>query len=431
MPASSDIRCGVARVDISPAIGTPLAGYPFVERPCLGTHDPLYATAMVFEARGAMAAIVALDLLAVGPALVGAVREQAHRRFGISPDHLMVCATHTHSAPALPLGPIADPGVYGIADPRYADALPANVQAAIQTAASTLRPVDLTLSHVRVDGVTSNRRHPEGVTDPTVSVFCARDRTGGSVVGTLMTFACHPTVLHADNRLASSDFPWAARRVVEERAGGAALYATGAAGDQSTRYTRRAASFDDAARLGAIVGDAAAAVASHGTLLAGTGVRGRRRFVMLPLRRLPALHDAEHALARAEEHLADVTAAGAPTAARRSAEVAVFGARHTTRWVKTGVGGSGDADAEVQVLSIGGLKIVGLPVELFAEDGLRLRVETAAPLILVCYANDMLGYAPPAAAFDEGGYEPSSTLLGPEARDRLMDATRDLLEAVP
>ncbi len=430
---SSSIRCGVARVDISPAPGTELAGYPFVRRPCRGTHDPLYATAMVFDSNGASAAIIALDVLAVGPSLVGTIREHIHRRLGIPPDHVLVCATHTHSAPALPLGPAADPGVYGAADPAYTGGLPACVHEACDAAAAARRPIALTLGHAWVDGVASNRRHPGGVTDSRVTALFARDPTG-QVVGVVLNFACHPTVLHADNALASSDVVWAARRVVEERLGGIALYTTGAAGDQSTRHTRRAATFDEADRLGSIVGEEAAACAPRANALAGTRVGGRRRHVTLPLRRLPSRQDAERHLARAEDHLAALTAAGAPGPALRTAEVEVFGARHTARWVKDDAGASGaaasGARAEVQVLAIGDLRIAGLPVELFAEDGLRLQAGTKAPLIVVCYANDMLGYAPPPAAFHEGGYEPSSTLLGPEAKDRVLDAALELLQAV-
>src|SRR5688500_334263 len=114
MPGASSsihVRVGAGRVEISPPRGVPLAGYPFVDRPCRGIHDPLYATALVFEAQGRRAGVVALDLLAVGPALVGTVRAYAARSLDIPAERLLISATHTHSAPTLEIGPGADAGV--------------------------------------------------------------------------------------------------------------------------------------------------------------------------------------------------------------------------------------------------------------------------------------------------------------------------------
>ena len=40
------LRAGAAAVDITPAVGTPMAGY-YAERLAQGVHDPLYAKAYV------------------------------------------------------------------------------------------------------------------------------------------------------------------------------------------------------------------------------------------------------------------------------------------------------------------------------------------------------------------------------------------------
>ena len=63
VPAGADdLKVGAASVDITPPVGTPMAGY-YSERAAEGVHDPLYAKALVLEQDGTKAALVALDLI--------------------------------------------------------------------------------------------------------------------------------------------------------------------------------------------------------------------------------------------------------------------------------------------------------------------------------------------------------------------------------
>ena len=48
-------KAGAASVDITPPVGTPMAGY-YAERLSQGVHDPLYAKAVVMECGGKKAA---------------------------------------------------------------------------------------------------------------------------------------------------------------------------------------------------------------------------------------------------------------------------------------------------------------------------------------------------------------------------------------
>ena len=60
------------------------------------------------------------------------------------------------------------------------------------------------------------------------------------------------------------------------------------------------------------------------------------------------------------------------------------------------------------------LAIVGLPGEVFAELGLDLRARSPFPHTLVLgLANEAIGYVPTRRAYDEGGYEPTSSRLQP------------------
>lgn len=49
----SELRAGVARIDITPLAGLPLGGYAHRNGGAAGTHDPPYATALVLESGAA------------------------------------------------------------------------------------------------------------------------------------------------------------------------------------------------------------------------------------------------------------------------------------------------------------------------------------------------------------------------------------------
>jgi hypothetical protein len=88
----------------------------------------------------------------------------------------------------------------------------------------------------------------------------------------------------------------------------------------------------------------------------------------------------------------------------------------------------GELESEVQSLEIGGLRIAGLPGEVFVEIGLGLR-ETAgaAPLLLAGYANDDVRYVMTDDAYDGDRYETVGTPLAAGSADALAEAVRAVL----
>ena len=101
--SAGELRVGAAAVVITPATGTPLAGY-YAVRSADSVHDDIYAKAMVFEQDGSKAALVVCDLLTMPRSVVDEARQQIEMQTGITPDRVMISATHSHTAPVLPVG---------------------------------------------------------------------------------------------------------------------------------------------------------------------------------------------------------------------------------------------------------------------------------------------------------------------------------------
>ena len=90
-----NLRVGAARVDITPTDLTNLNS--FNGGKFTGVHDPIFARVLVLDDGTAMAALVSLDLIEVGDTTE--VRRQIQSELGIPVDHILITATHDHSAP--------------------------------------------------------------------------------------------------------------------------------------------------------------------------------------------------------------------------------------------------------------------------------------------------------------------------------------------
>ena len=69
------------------------------------------------------------------------------------------------------------------------------------------------------------------------------------------------------------------------------------------------------------------------------------------------------------------------------------------------------------------LALVSLPGEFFVETANAIRDAAGVPhLLVVGYANQMMGYVPPADAFASAGYEVGRTMFEIEAEKVIVEA---------
>jgi hypothetical protein len=232
------LAAGVARVDITPAAGLELIGYPSSGRTATGTRDPLFARILVLTCGASRFGLVDLDLVGVfGPDLLAQLRQAT--RADVS--DLVVVAIHTHSGPNPGWSPT--PG-----ESAWESAAIGKIAGAIHEAAGAVVPVKLGigygvafLGHNRLrierDGSVNWYEKdwsgaPTGPVDPTVAVL-RLDRLDGSPLAVLVNYACHPVIYGPDSRLYSADFPGVTTGVVERALAGSPLcfYLQGGAGN--------------------------------------------------------------------------------------------------------------------------------------------------------------------------------------------------------
>lgn len=235
----SDLRAGVARVEITPVEPAYMAGYSGRTSPSAGVHDPLYARVLVLGDGGSTLALVSLDLCWFPSARVP---REAAERLGVG--LVLMAASHTHSGPDLLHRERWD-------DPRRCDELmrrtEGRVLEAIEKARSDMFRArlsvargNITLGYHRLVMQPDGRRKPLwrnperipiGPVDPEVAVIRVEDVEAQTTRAVVVNYACHPVCLGSSNLLLSADYvgPMAAK--VEGTIRGAlCLFVQGGAG---------------------------------------------------------------------------------------------------------------------------------------------------------------------------------------------------------
>lgn len=237
------LRVGAAKVDITPKDLTslnPMGGKTFA-----GVHDPIYARALLLESGKNSAAMVTLDLIEAGD--TSEVRKRIAKELGIPFDHIMISATHDHSAPRLgdvTPGALAHGG--GPESAAYTHRVNDEIVEALRAAKASLQPATFGLKTGSAD-INVNRDQyttkgwqmgmdPDRPSTKTVWVMKFQN-AAGEPIAILINYAVHSTATLGAN-LVSGDIAGAAERYVEQHDGDkvVALWTMGPAGDQNPRF---------------------------------------------------------------------------------------------------------------------------------------------------------------------------------------------------
>ncbi|HZY87464.1 MAG TPA: hypothetical protein VFE78_21685, partial [Gemmataceae bacterium] len=230
-----DLTAGVARARLSPPWGVELAGWGYyLGRTWQHVRDHTAATALVLDDGEHAAALVAVDLMYADADFTRAVRQEAARHTGLSPEAICVACSHSHNTPTAALARGA-----GEVDPAYTAWAARQAATAVTLAWKQRRPAALSVGNAEVSGWAYNRTRDNGPVDTRLSVWRVEDREGRPFAA-VINFQAHPTVMMelgaAD---LSRDFPGQVTDILEAAVPGLkALYLQGACGDVNfeTRY---------------------------------------------------------------------------------------------------------------------------------------------------------------------------------------------------
>jgi hypothetical protein len=464
-------RATFARGDITPPVGTyhRMWGAALHDR-STGVHRPLCATAVWLEsADGAdRQLVIGLDHCLLERSEIDRIAARVATATPLTADQVHVALSHTHGSGFLSRSRADLPG--GELIGPYLDRMAETCAELAAQAAVAVRPAILVYGTARC----SLAAHRDYRDEATGQIVCGFDPAGpaddtvlvakavaddGTVLGTVVNYACHPTTMAWENTLVSPDYVGAMREVVEGHTGAPCLFLQGASGDLGPRegYVGDPAVADRNGRqlgfavlsglealpppgtrfeyAGPVTSGATLGTWAHRPLDAEALSRqarwGVRRFVVeLPYRAdLPTMEQTREQLGRWQ---AEEQAARAAGDWERVRDCRAHAERMTRQLGRLAALPAGKVfPYAVTALRLGDALWVLVPGELYQvfQTTLRERFPGAALVVATVTDGWQPGYVPMAASYGRGVYQETIAAVAPGSLETLTEAVgRELRE---
>lgn len=423
---STILKAGSASTNITPPLGTRIPG-GFRPRYAENVDDELFAKAVVIDNGTTRIAIVTCDLIAIPEKVADAAKARIADRCDIPPAHVMINATHTHTAVA-----IAD--LLGVdEDTEYTEWVPLKIADAVELAVWRLKPARVGFASVDEERITFNRRwhmrdgtvrfnpgieHPDlvkptGTIDPEVAMMFVEATDDGTPISAVANFSLHYIGTDNSNAL-SADYFGHFDRLMKHYLGDTciSLLWNAASGqinntDFSGQTKWTASGHQQAVKMANVLAGhfivEKQLMEMHETLdLSGdlaTLTFQRKEITAEDLKIAEQVLSVPQGTYDAYETGPFSWVVGEPIP---NALVDVY-ARECQRLAKL----PAQMTAPVQVIRLGAAAIVALPGEVFVETGMNIKSRSDAnPTFLVSLANGYIGYiCTDKALIEEGGYE--------------------------
>jgi hypothetical protein len=258
---------------------------------------------------------------------------------------------------------------------------------------------------------------PLGPIDPKVGLLYATDARDHPLM-TWVNYAVHQDTV--GGTLISADYAYFLARLLGGVKGPDMLtvFTIGAAGNINHWDVKRPGpqrGFGEARRLGEVIGAAVIRGYTHLELMTSPALNALSEVIDLKVQKSTQAEVEEARKILATPPPPDVDFTLDRVKASRVAELQEKG------WK--------DIEAEIQVLSIGQVALVGIPGELFVELGLEIQKRSPFPYTYVVeLANDGVDYIPTREAYDQGAYEDTSARIAAGSGEQIVDKAVEMLK---
>lgn len=436
---NTQLIAGCARVNITPDRSIFLYGYPYHERMSEGMHDPLFASAIYLDNGDTSLVFCAVDAIYVSEYITREVRRKVSAKHDIPERNIMIAASHTHSGPMTKDVFFADPVVPPV-DMEYVDELISLIAKAVCTAMNNGVKAELAITTCSGKDVGGNRISKDGVIDSEVPVMVIRELDTKSIIAVKTIYCMHPTVLHEDNRLYSGDFTGYTRKYLCDNLGKELvyLYQTGPEGDQSPRHFVTSNTFEEAERLGNMLGERivkSIREIDKSDYKSFVALSCESRLLELKSREFKTVAQAQAEFKAADAEYERLKKTKAPASEIRTAECARFGydeAINVCRANEEGIIKKVLKDilpAEVSVFMVDNSAFVSLPIEIFVEYSLWIKESSPVQAFVSCLTNGAMdAYITTEEIEKQGSYEAAISLFPPAAGKKMVDAAVEMIK---
>jgi neutral ceramidase len=420
--AAEELRAGAAAVPFS-ADDSLVIGGGIGPGKAQGQEGELRASAVVVEGpHQARVCLIACDVLMIERDVLDEAAKTIELKTGISFDHILINATHTHHAPTTVT-------IHGYTrEEGFTRQVQQKIVEAAIAANGRLTPVALRYRLGEESSVGKNSRlllgdgtifwvgpkedavRPTGPFDPQLPVL-AFVKPDGKPEAVLFNHSTH-TIGTLSGAVRSPSFYGLAAQDLERERGGTFLFFEGASG---STHNLDVAPREAKLRIQQAVADALDAARRRPVLR----VAGLRKELTLKVREFDESAEDEAVVAYCNKRMPKEWA---------EKTVAIFRDMRKVLAPKRGQ----ERTTWVQAILIGDIALVGVPGEFFTYLGQEIKRRSPYRDTFVFeLANDYVGYIPDARAFDKGGYQVWTGLhsfLAKGSGEAIVDASVELLE---
>lgn len=447
--AAPVFKAGAFAIDVTPQnLPVRVAG-SISEKWADTVTDPLHARCLVLDDESLRVAIVVVDSCLMDRAMLDKAKALAGKPAGIREDHILISATHTHTAPAVV-------GVHGT-EPHldYREFLVRQIAAGIVKAAENLAPArvgwgagrceefvfcrrwlmkpgtafeipftDKTVNTAQMNPgfANENKIRPTGPVDPAVTILSIQS-AGGAPLAVLGNYSTH----YAGSIDVSADYFAVFADEFGKLAGAAAdgdppfvgIMSNGASGDANCTDASQPRRDYDRFTVGKAVAVAAYEAYKKIEYRDRVPLVMTQHLLSLNVRR-PSEEEFKKATAWLRENVGD----------RPIKTWEEDYARETTLLYRM----PSTREIVLQAIRIGDFGMAALPCEVYGGTGLRIKAESPLPTtMLICLANGYEGYLPPPDQHALGGYttwRARTSCLEIDAEPKIVETTLRLLREV-
>lgn len=368
---------------ITPEVGEPVAGYG-INDVTVRIHDDLKLSILLMDDGETRGAVLGYDLLGLDEPFVKKLRRDTAAQLGCPEANVILSCTHTHSGPhtrSLGRRP---------ANLEYIEKLYDRTAEGVAQAMTNWQEAEVYFYSCKCNQ-NYNRRYVDGsnrckflphfrsleplgreFVDQELGMLIFTPPQSGHPLGVLLNFAAHPLASHSPGLGAhqiSADYPGAVRAIMGENCCWC-VFVDGAAGDQ----------FPKDAECG---WEAVRKCASGIAVEAIRGIADARRnkdLYLIPEPKIRASIERVTVKLRRDQR-------------EKRQEMPVYA-------------GKSETEAEIQLLAVGDICLVGVPGEMLAEIGQEIKWHSPYRRTFILYnSTAYLSYLPHANAFLAGGYE--------------------------
>ena len=428
-------QAGFARVDITPPLGSPLAGNSKY-RPADRILDPLELNCVAFSDGENKAVLIAADLLYVMENVATELRAKIAKHCDIPADHVFMQGLHQHTS--VRIGTRPHVGNIGLNDPTYLDVLYRKYCDVASLAIRDLKDATLCIAEKETEkplafirrfrmkdgSVKTNpgRGNPEidyplGEADNTVRLLRFKREEADDIA--IINFSTHPDTVGGCR--ISADWPGKARRFSEKKLVGAkCMVVNGAEGDANhvdVSDPQQTVGYQMSTIMGNGITDVVVDLWDQVKEVETGKIWGKVVMKFIPTNTKGLEETEKYQKIRAQIARGEI---------EKPRDIAELGEIYRIAELQKELLFQ---KVPVSVLCLGKVGFVGFGGEPFMEYAAAARkAGKEIYVITACLANGGQGYLPSKEAFDEGGYEARTSRFTPTVAEELQGCAAELLE---